>query len=283
MIQSNFREILIDIRNEEEKMSLNLVHIIEESFQMTVFLQNLLLDLKKRVLEKGFKDDKEQIQFFKQIKPHLLGKLMYYNKVYRIETSCPVTEGKIFQKYFSNELQELKQQYKDQICRSDFYRYYRAGRTDRDTDYFRLGNIKIHNGLKSFAFEVDPEFSTYYDYEVAKIMANEMLYSYLLSKLNKVDSVEALWDKPYQKDFCWTESKAAMIELIYALYASGCIADGKIGIRKISMIFQVVFRISLNDIHNTFHRMKTRTGSRTAFLDQLKSNLENYMNMDDKY
>jgi len=71
--------------------------------------------------------------------------------------------------------------------------------------------------------------------------------------------------------------------LIYALYAAGAIAHGKIGIRKISMVFQVLFRVSLNDIHNSFHRMKTRSGSRTLFIDQLKSSLEEYMDKEDSY
>ncbi|MGI6516876.1 MAG: RteC domain-containing protein [Fermentimonas caenicola] len=72
-----------------------------------------------------------------------------------------------------------------------------------------------------------------------------------------------------------------MCELIYALYANDAISHGKIGIRKISSIFQVLFRVSLNDIHNSFHRMKTRAGSRTLFLDQLKFSLEEYMARED--
>jgi len=278
MIQSVYRDILINIRNEEQKIGLRFVHIIEESYQMTHFLKELLLKLKKRVLKKGFRDETEEIQFFKQIKPQLLGKLIYYNKVYRIETSCPVSEGKIYQKYFSNELEELKQEYKEQICNSDFYRYYRAGRTDRDSDYFRLGNIKIHNGLSSFAFEVDSEFSTYYDYKVARIIANELLHTYLLSKMNTFDNDSSIISEmDSAKDFYWTESKNALIELIYALYIAGCISKGKVGIRKMAMIFQVLFRIQLGDFHHAFHRMKQRNGSRTVFLDKLKSSMESYM------
>ena len=78
----------------------------------------------------------------------------------------------------------------------------------------------------------------------------------------------------------WTDSKNALIELVYALYASGAISHGKIGIRKISLMFQIIFRIPLGDLHHAFHRMKTRAGSRTAFLDQLKTSLEEYMDRD---
>ena len=82
------------------------------------------------------------------------------------------------------------------------------------------------------------------------------------------------------KELSWTDSKNALIELMYALYASGAISDGKLGIRKLTAISQVLFRIPLTDVHHAFHRMKTRAGSRTLFLDQLKQALEEYMDKD---
>ena len=78
----------------------------------------------------------------------------------------------------------------------------------------------------------------------------------------------------------WTDTKNALIELIYALYTNGSLSDGKIGIRKISLALERMFQISLGDLHHSFHRMKYRAGSRTAFLDQLKSSLEEYMDKD---
>jgi hypothetical protein len=238
----------------------------------------LLFTVKKYVIEEGFKNDEEEIYFFNTIKPKILGKLIYYNKVYRIETGCPVNNGKIYHTYFTSRLQELKKEYTDQICNSDFYRYYRSGRSDKDEVYFRLGNINYHDGLNSFVFEIDPQFSTFYDYKVARIIANELLYNYLLTKINPDENPDViLQNSESTKDVFWTNSKNALIELVYALYASGAISHGKIGIRKISIMFQILFRVPLGDLHHAFHRMKTRTGSRTTFLDQLKISLEEYM------
>ncbi|AYM99275.1 hypothetical protein EAG08_02025 [Chryseobacterium sp. 3008163] len=58
--------------------------------------------------------------------------------------------------------------------------------------------------------------------------------------------------------------------LIYDLDASNSITFGKIGIRKLALIIQELFRSPLHNIHHSFHRMKIRAGARTAFLDQLK-------------
>ncbi|CAI9677727.1 RteC domain-containing protein [Elizabethkingia anophelis] len=275
------KKILSQIRYQEDKLTSQLMPTGEEAYQMTIFLNEMLLKIKAKVIESGFKDEKQEINFFKNIKPQVLGKLIYYNKVFRIETSCPVSNGKIHQSYYENELKSLKLEYKESICNENFYRYYRAGRLDHDHTYFRLGQINYHDGLKSGVFEIDLNFSTYYDNKIAHIIANELLYTYMLTKINPEENPDTiLINGDGNKDISWTNSQNALIELIYALYASNSIAYGKIGIRKLALIFQVLFRTPLNDLHHAFHRMKTRAGSRTAFLDQLKISLEEYMDKD---
>lgn len=274
-------KILSQIQHQEDKLSSQMMQTGEEAYQMTLFLNEMLGSIKAKVLQDSFAGEQQEIDFFKNIKPQILGKLIYYNKVFRIETTCPVSNGEIHQSYYENLLKTLKSEYKESICNEDFYRYYRAGRTDRDHTYFRLGQINYHDGLKSGVFEIDLSFSTYYDNKIAHIIANELLYTYMITKINPEENPDMiLLNGDANKDISWTNSQNALIELIYALYASNSIAFGKIGLRKLALIFQVLFRTPLNDIHHSFHRMKTRAGSRTAFLDQLKIALEEYMDKD---
>ncbi|MGJ1484213.1 RteC domain-containing protein [Sphingobacterium multivorum] len=273
--------ILSKIKYQEDKLSSQMIPPAEEAYEMTIFLREMLCSIKSEVVRTGFKNEQQEIDFFKNIKPQVLGKLIYYNKVFRIETACPVNTGKIYFGYFENELKALKSEYKDSICNTDFFRYYRTGRTDRDPNYFRLGHINYHDGLNSGVFEIDVNFSTYYDSRVAHIIANELLYAYLLTKINPEVNPDMLPTSPDgNKDISWTNSQNALIELIYAIYASNSISNGKIGIKKLALIFQVLFQTPLNDIHHAFHRMKTRSGSRTAFLDELKKALDDYMDKD---
>ncbi|MGJ1528076.1 RteC domain-containing protein [Sphingobacterium spiritivorum] len=274
-------KIVSDIQKQEQKLSAETSSFMDEAYSMTIYLKELLGDVKEDIVKDGFTNKEDEILFFKQIKPTILGKLIYYNKVFRIETACPASKGNIHDSYFAMHLRELKQEYTEHVCNSDFYRYYRSGRTDRDEQYFTLGKINCHDGLNSFVFEIDTKFSTYFDYKVAKIIANELIYNYMTTKLSPEQNPDVLLQHEETKDFFWTQTKNALIELIYALYACDAISHGKIGIRKISMVFQILFRVSLNDIHNSFHRMKTRAGSRTLFLDQLKQNLEEYMDKED--
>ncbi len=67
---------------------------------MTLYPQDPLFSVKKLIVEDGFKNDSEEIHFFRTIKPQILGKLIYYNKIYRIETTCPVSNGKMYYSYF---------------------------------------------------------------------------------------------------------------------------------------------------------------------------------------
>ena len=278
-----FNDKLNIIRKKERKISFTSSSIIEESYQMILLLKDLLLELKTIVLTKGFKTEMEEIYFFKIVKPEVLGKLIYYNKVYRIETGCPVNNGKLFIKYFTKHLEQLKTSYKEYVCNSDFYKYYKSKRTDLDSKFFRLNQIDLHGGLNSIVFEIDEKFSTYYDYKVSRIISNDLLYEYLIQRMDSEEKPSIFQNQPvdsYNKDVFWTDSKNALVELIYALHASGAVSNGRIGISKMSMVFEIIFRVKLGDLHHSFHRMKDRSGSKTAFLDHLKANLEKYMDKD---
>ncbi len=276
---SSLNNIISEIQRKENAISLSAPNAIDEAYQMTIYLKEYLWSIREDVTKQGFKNHWEEINFFRNIKPYILSKLIYHNKIFRIQTACPVDGGKMYASYFLEQLKELKQEYREHIYNSDFYRYYRSGRTDRDETYFRLGNINFHDGLNSFVFEIDPLFSTYYDNKVARIIANELLYTYILQKIND-DEMADFSARDISDSILWTDSKNALIELIYALYSNSSLSNGKIGIRKISLALERMFQISLGDLHHSFHRMKYRAGSRTAFLDQLKSSLEEYMDKD---
>ena len=274
----SLRSILSEIRVKEDRISRETTDTIEEACKMTAFLNELMHRMHDHVLSNGFGCEADEIEFFREVKPQILGRLMYYNKVFRIETACPVREGKVYQKFFSGQLQELKQEFKEYVCGTQFFRYYRSGRRDRDVDYFLRGRINFREGLDSYVFEIDRQFSTYYDSKVARIIANELTYAYLVSKISAGEAAgQLLPNSDSSKEIFWTDSKNALIELIYALHATGVISHGKIGIRKIALVFQILFRIPLGDIHHSFHRMKDRSGTRTSFIDHLKLSLESYM------
>jgi hypothetical protein len=104
-----------------------------------------------------------------------------------------------------------------------------------------------------------------------------LLQNYLHEKILEHDTIINN-SQLLSSNLIWSESQNALIELIYALYLSGSINNGKGEIRKIAVLFQQLFDIKLLDIHHAFHRMKTRAKSKTCYLDKLKEVLEEHMN-----
>nr|WP_317198105.1 RteC domain-containing protein [Chryseobacterium rhizoplanae] len=64
----------------------------------------------------------------------------------------------MYRNYFSSQITELKQEFEEHIFNSEFYRYYRSERNDRDQTFFRIDNINFYDGLNSFVFEIDLTF-----------------------------------------------------------------------------------------------------------------------------
>ncbi|WP_010256725.1 RteC domain-containing protein [Myroides injenensis] len=268
-----YKSVLKTIKTKEIELNLIDSNPISKAYEMIHFLRLLLMNLKQKIFLVGFSNQTDEIEFFKVIKSQVLGKLIFYNKVYKIETNCPIYLV-IKNKYYHKHLEELNLEYKKYFANNDFYKYYNANRTDKDIEYFTLGKIDLLIGINSFIFEIDSLFSTYYDYKIAHIVAHDILQNYLHEKIQEYDVGN---NSISSSNLVWSESKNALIELIYALYLSGSINNGKGEIRKIALLFQELFGIKLLDIHHAFHRMKTRAKSKTCYLDKLKEVLVEYM------
>lgn len=272
-----YQTVQLKMLENEQKISFNHSTIIEDSRNMTLTLKTLLEQLKKEVMSRGFINEAEEIEFFKTMKPTILGKLLFYNKVFRIETSRPSKGGEIYKHYYEDKLEHLERYYKDAISKSKFYQYYRSGSNQQDNWLFIRGNIDIRNGVKGFVFESDPGFSTYYDYKVSKIIECDLLYDYLILRLEEYSGYNSAAGKSLLEQMQWVDSKNALIELLYGLYAVNSLASSELQIKKLALIFEQVFNVQLGDIHHAFHRMKYRTGDRCLYLTKMKKALERYM------
>ena len=81
-----------------------------------------IANLKKHIVKNNFNTDTEEINFFKEVKPQLTSKLIYYNMVYKIEMKRPNGGNRVLKKYYNNELLKLKAFFDNEL---EFYQYYR--------------------------------------------------------------------------------------------------------------------------------------------------------------
>jgi len=251
--------------------------------QLSIDVCRKALDkLKEFILNHKFKSQAEEIRFFKEMKPRFTAPLIYHLKVFKIESRKPNGGDKIRKKYLLNELEKLKHYFDSNL---DFYRYYRTQSNYLDHKYFLRGKYDIRLTVDSFFFEADERVSTSHDFKVAKILAHDRLQVYLEEELSILDRKETNMtsqDVPKVKLY-WTESKTALIELIYALHAQGAVDNGKADIKDIAAIFEHLFGMELGDYYRTFLEIRVRKTGRTKFIDSLRNSLVKRMDeADDK-
>ena len=128
-----------------------------------------------------------------------------------------------------------------------------------------------------------PEFSSSHDMLWAKIQAMYRLIHYIREAIEslKPGTIETF---PPQKHpvMVWSGSKTALVELIYALFASGDLNHGTADISTLTTSFEDIFNIKLDNIYKTYSEIKARKNTRSKYLESLIVALEAKMNKDDE-
>ena len=178
------QEILQKIENEIAQVCSDDMVSLEQTSYMVNFIKPLFLELRANVSSFKFENEQAEIEFFKKLKPEILSKYLYYNKISNITTKCPIGSTETRREYFTSELGNLKYFFDRNL---DFYQYYRSKATHLDNYYFVRGYMNFQLCTDSSFLDKDPAFSTGFDYKVAKILCNDMLNIYLNQQLQLLD------------------------------------------------------------------------------------------------
>ena len=266
--------LLKQLNSNLQAIELEETTVISKAQNSILCVKITLSKLKNFILHYTFKNEVEEILFFKEIKPGILSKLIYYMSVYKIEISRPNGSCFTLETYLLAELDRLKYFFDRNI---EFYHYYRTGCTHFDKIYFlRNRDFETPINFDCFYFERDARFSTNFDYKIAKIMANDLLELYLKSQLVKLKENPEKGQEVHtilKTRETWTASKTDLVELIYALDTAKCINNGNINLKALASYFENVFNICIGDIYHIYLEIRERKGSHSQFLDRLKDKL----------
>lgn len=274
-----FDSLMLNVKAEIQTIETCETDILVICQKTICFLQDTLAGLKRFFVPYHFKDNSEEIQFFKELKPQIMCYLIYYNSLYNIELKCPNGSEEAVKQYFNSELDSLTDYFDSNLS---FYQYYRTNAEYLDEKYFLRGKINIHLIIDNNFFDSDPQFSTSYDYKVAKILANELLKIYLTNRIKELTN-EGLRKKNNGSccQMIWTGSKRGLVELIYAFDTCGAFDKGTVDIKTIAMNFEKMFNIDLGDFYHIYMEIKGRKINRTRYLDILQKNLLRRMEEED--
>ena len=274
-------EILAKIDTEIESIGFNNDITMDDALHMIKYIIPLYYQLRKFITDYTFPSIEDEIYFFKELKPNILGRYLYFNKVYRIESQCPSGSNEVIKEYLNKELGGLTYFFHRNL---DLYQYYRSKSTIYDAYYFVRGKADIRLCCDSFQCDRDPMFSTGYDYKVAKILANEMLQIYLNKRIMNLDQSEDISKQVIPKmafSANWTGNKIFLIELGYSLYVAGDINNGNIAVKEIMNLLGTMFNIDLGDYYRGYIALRNRKKDRTFYLKTLIEKLLKRMDEDD--
>ncbi|MDD4994243.1 MAG: RteC domain-containing protein [Paludibacter sp.] len=263
-----------DLNNELQTIDIEESDLTKKAQKSVRCIKNALTQLKAFTVKYTFCNQAQEIHFFREIKPEFFSKLIYYVKIFNIESRRPMGTHEIQETYLRHELEKLTFFFNNHL---EFYQYYRMDSTFLDDKYFMRGKDDLHLYHDSLMFYVDPDFSTSHDYMVAKIIAYDRLEVFLNTELEalSIKSANPNWGQlgiSGNNMLQWTDSKTSLVELVYALHAAGVLNNGHCEIRELSAFFEQAFNTHLIDIYRTFLEIKIRSAP-TKFIDTLKDAL----------
>src|SRR5690606_21156446 len=112
-------------------------------------VEKYLLELRSKIVGVKFCSKKDEIYFFKHVKPQIYSKLIYYGKIFEIESKRPRGTHEHQIKYFSKQIERYTSFF---TCHIEFYNYYRRGAMAMDEKYFVRGNYDLTLTVASYQF-----------------------------------------------------------------------------------------------------------------------------------
>jgi len=224
-----------------------------------------LLELREFVNSSDFKNKEEEIRFFKDIKPCVLGEYLYYSKLWEILVRQPLTSIRRRKKYLRQMIAETQKFFNEN---TEFYLYYRSGATHLDEKYFVRTEISCTLNCSRFIY--DPFFCTPHDYTLAAIKANEKIARYCNEELHKLKR----WGRYrlVRSDMSWDRTKRDLILIVYGIHYTDSVNNGNASIKDLVKGFESLFNVDLSGYYHIFYEAIQRQQP-FEYLDKMKETL----------
>lgn len=235
--------------------------------------------LQRSIVGHEFRNQQEEIDFFKLIKPAIYSNLLYYQNLYTLEINRPVGTVRDQQLYLQKELDRISRFYDENKF---FYQYYKTKECYLDEKFFVRAKERTPHIRQLITRYYHPDFSAQHDEIFAAIIANERILPELEKALQAFESQQETMPKSVKlpaKTLDWTDAKSALIELIYAFKAKGSFNNGKATIKEITDYIQLIFNVELNNPSRDFQEILRRKTGYTIYLDNLKDSYLNYIDI----
>lgn len=223
---------------------------------------------------KEFQHVAEEVHFFKNLKSEPMSYFIFFTEMRLCELRKPKAGMQFKVAFLKKKLKKINKFFSQY---SEFTNYMETEQTYLD-EYFFSKKPPTYNMIRPLMnYTQFSEFETSHDLLWAKVKAMHKLIDYIRQSLTKLHQKDQQVEPLQAYNLKWTASKAAMTELVYALYSARAVNSGDAELKEIARAFQNIFQIDLGDLYHTYGEIRARKMQLTKFIDHLKLALEQRM------
>lgn len=279
LVMEKHNQIIRELKSNLESIGVNSDHTLQQLELAIKLCKGALDKMRDLVFIDSFPDQDSEIYFFKKLKPEVYSKLLYYLRLFEIQSNIPSFDTDSQIQYYKKRMKKCIQFTREHQNEVEYFQY---EFTYLDRSYFTRNNLEIPLLKRNEYYLIDEKFHTWYDHTFSEIIANQMLLKYIQNEIVRLKKIELGIKSIQTPKSRWTGDKVYLIELAYGMYYTGMINNGQTEIKTIVDTIAQLFDVNLDNHSRTFHDIKRRKIDRTKFLDIMKSKLENKMDEFDR-
>jgi hypothetical protein len=271
MITAIKNNSLLDFENELSLILNTYSDEIEKAKKIIMFIEDILKQLSDWLKNHAFETVQDEITFFKEVKPNIVAKLIFYKEVLLLIATQPIDKNKKV-KHFEKKLDSINQFHRKN---REFIKYIKSQSTQFDELYFTRKEYKDLILNDCIVINQDAKLCTSHDYLLAKVIAYELLALHVENRIDNLNKSCSIMNIQFNSNLHWTAKNVDLIELIYALHEAKVFDNGEADIKEITNVFEKAFQIELEDkVYGSFGDIKKRKTNQTRFLSHLQKVLE---------
>jgi hypothetical protein len=257
------------IMNNTEKEEVNLLStnsICSQLYKQIIHkYANTINSIRETVVHSQFSNHTDEITFYKELKPKVLARYLYYIKLLDIHSNS-IDVSIINEVSYLKKIKKSATRWVEENM--DFICYMRKEKTHFDDIYFTIKSIEHIVEINPYILKQDSVFSTSKSFTLASYYSKRLVIKYCLSRIEKLQSQQ---NNTFSK-VTWKKSKIDLIEALDALHLNGAFdCDFKTLVNE----FGRFLNIDKLDPYNNITKIRTRSPKdRTKFLDSCKESLQ---------
>lgn len=272
-----YSNVLIDVETDLKKLNMQSQTSINNFTKTKKILEQKASEVNLWLRNYDFENENEEINFFKNIKPRLLAKIIVTK--FQIDTLLNLPHSKkAIPDYYKKLIQKHSQIPKNLI---NFHQYYRKDATYRDQEYFlRKNNISNNHDQYQFLF-FDERITTKMEFTLSELIAKEQIIGYLESELDKIENPSIVNQEQFNSELQWTGTNLDFIELIYGLHHKNVVNGGNNEVKEIAKTLCKAFNMDIEDqVYRYFIDIKRRKTNKTRFINSMADNLHKILEIE---